>query len=124
MRRPKILAAAALALGLHTAHAQSFRDWTNADLALLGVGSALHIVDWGQTRSIAQHPDQYRELNPLLPSHPSMAQVNAYMLGTLILWPIVADLVPEYRRGILGIWIASRALAVGHNYQIGLRMSW
>lgn len=120
----KIMVAGLVALGLNTATAQPLQDWTTTDKALLGVGTALHIVDWGQTRYVVKHPGQYRETNFMLPDHPSMGQVNAYMLGTLLLFPALAEYFPEYRTEILGLWVASRALVVGRNYQIGIRMSW
>lgn len=121
----KFLTALALTLGLHTsAQAQFFRDWETKDQALLAAGTTLHLVDWGQTRYVVKHPGEYRELNPLLNNNPSMGQVNAYMLGTLILFPVLAEYFPEYRTGVLSLWVASRAAVVGRNYHIGVRMSW
>ena len=38
--------------------------------------SALHLIDWAQTRQIAAQPDKWLELNPLLGQHPSRAKVN------------------------------------------------
>lgn len=120
----KLLASLALALGLGAAQAQPLADWSNTDRALLAAGATLHIIDWGQTRYIVKNPGEYKEYNPWLGDHPSMGTVNAYMLGTLFLFPALAEYFPEYRTWILGFWVASRAAVVGNNYSIGIRMSW
>lgn len=124
MRFKKPLAALTVALGLGTAQAQPLADWSNTDRALLVTGSLLHAIDWGQTRYIVKHPNEYRETNPLLGDYPSMGTVNLYMLATGLLIPTTAELLPEYRTLILGFWVASRAAVVGRNYSIGIRMSW
>jgi hypothetical protein len=46
------------------------QDWTKTDTVLEAVYAGLTIVDWGQTRDIAKHPQQYSEMNPLLGKHP------------------------------------------------------
>lgn len=46
--------------------------------------NASTLVDWGQTRTIAHHPDQYHEaFNPVLGDHPSRRNVDAWFLGSL-----------------------------------------
>lgn len=121
----KWLLAMALMLGLsQSAQAQFFRDWDSRDQALLAIGTTLHMIDWGQTRYIAKNPSEYREMNPLMGDHPSMGTVNSYMLVTALLFPLAAEMFPEYRTYILAFWVGSRALVVGNNYAIGIRMSW
>ena len=43
------------------------------------------IADWGQTRYIANHPEQYHEaFNPILGNHPSTGRVDAWFVGALV----------------------------------------
>lgn len=119
------LAALLLVIGFQqSAQAQFFKDWSTTDQALLATGATLHLIDWGQTRYVVKNPDQYKELNPMLGENPTMGTVNGYMLATALLFPLAAEYFPEYRTWILGFWVASRAVVVGHNYHIGIRMSW
>ena len=46
--------------------------------------NAAIVMDWGQTRYIAQHPQRYEEIeNPFLGRHPSAGRVNVWFLGSL-----------------------------------------
>ena len=114
------------AVGLmgQSVQAQPSVDWSASDQALLVVGSVLHVMDWGQTRYIVKNSDRYRELNPILGEYPTMGEVNAYMLATAVLIPVLAHYLPEYRSIILGLWVATQATVVGRNYSLGVRISW
>ena len=51
-----------LALLLFSYSVTTFADeWTSADSYRETTFQVLNIIDWGQTRYIAQHPDQFRE---------------------------------------------------------------
>lgn len=115
-----------LAVGLmgQSVQAQPSVEWSASDQALLAAGTVLHLVDWGQTRYIVKNPDRYWERNIILGKYPTMGEVNAYMLATALLIPVLAHYFPEYRSIILGLWVATQATVVGHNHSIGVRISW
>lgn len=119
----KFIGAVLLAAGLN-ANAQGLSDWSTLDKTLLAASTAAHIVDWGQTRTIAMNPDRWIERNPLLGDHPSVGSVNTYFISRLILIPVLAHYLPEYRTAILSLWLAIGVGYSGHNHNIGLRMTW
>ena len=85
---------------------------------------AIHIVDWGQTLSIADNPDEYKEYNPLIGKHPSRGRVNIVMLAGAVVHPLVTYAIPsEYRAYWLGGTIAASGLCVISNNSIGLKMN-
>jgi hypothetical protein len=84
---------------------------------------ALTVADWGQTRMIARNPQTYRELNPILGSHPSVGKVDAYMIGYLLTQYAIAECVPEpWKTLLLSQVIMVQAKAVGNNKSIGLQI--
>ena len=119
----KIIGSVLLAVGLN-ANAQSFGDWSTLDKTLLVTSTAANIVDWGQTRSIAYNPHRWSERNPLLGDHPSVGEVNNYFIARLILVPLIAHYLPEYRTAILSLWLAVGLGYSAHNHSIGIRMTW
>ncbi len=115
-------AAAVLLLALAgPAHAG---DWESADSILLGASIGLKVVDWGQTRNIAQRPREFRETNRFLGEHPSTAEVDRYFALSIAGTAGLAYVLPQqYRRFFLGVEIISSGHAVFRNHQIGLRVS-
>ena len=94
---------------------------------------AIHIVDWGQTLDIADNPDRYHEINPIIGRHPSRGRVNMYMGASALLHPLVTYMLPEEAE-ILGfefnprwVWlggtIATSGACVINNQSIGLKMA-
>ena len=119
----KTVAAVAFATAVPVS-AQTVYDWSTLDKTLLVASTAANIVDWGQTRTIAYNPDQWRELNPFLGDHPSVGAVNTYFISRLILVPVLAHYFPEYRTIILSLWLATGVGFSSHNHSIGIRMTW
>ena len=70
-------------------------DWSEADTAREVVYLGFHIVDWGQTLDIADHPDRWHENNPFLGSHPSRGEVNRWFIIGGLLHPVVSYLLPR-----------------------------
>jgi len=98
-----------------------FTDWTKADVYRQATWTALHGADWLQTRQIAQHPDQYRETNPILGSHPSLASVDLYMGAWMVIHPLISDVLPpEYRKYWQYISIGVTGGCVLNNLSIGI----
>lgn len=97
--------------------------WSTGDTIREVTYGTLHVVDWGQTRYIAKHPDKYEERNPLIGRHPSTGRVDIYMGSTLLLHPVISGyLKPEYRRWWQYITIGIEGGAVVNNASIGVKI--
>jgi hypothetical protein len=98
-------------------------DWTRQQVALELSYQVLHFVDWQQTRYIARHPDEYREINPILGDHPDTEWVDAYFLATGIGHFLVSHALPDrYREYWQYVTVGIVGAVVGWNYSIGIRM--
>lgn len=101
----------------------AFAQWTNEERAWLAASSAALAADWAQTRYIAQHPQQFHELNPVLGLHPSVGRVNNYFLGALVGNYLVADYLSGQRRNwLVGVTVLE-GVVVARNMGLGVRMS-
>ena len=103
-----------------SANAQ-FSGWSPTDKALFATSTALLVADWGQTRYIARHPDRFRELNPLLPEHPSLGDVNRHFLVSTAVMLAAAHYLPQYRKAMLQVWVAVGVIGTARNAHIGVR---
>lgn len=112
--------AAILCLLLIALPAQA-RDWTGSEKALGAAFLATRVVDWGQTRYIARNPDRFRELNPLLPEHPSLGDVNRHFLVSTAVMLAAAHYLPQYRKAMLQVWVAVGVIGTARNAHIGVR---
>jgi len=97
------------------------RDWTDSEKAWGAAFLATRVVDWGQTRYIARHPDRFRELNPLLPEHPSLGDVNRHFLVSTAVMLAAAHYLPQYRKAMLQVWVAAGVIGTARNAHIGVR---
>lgn len=102
-----------------SAHAADWRD-----AAFKGASTALLVIDWGQTREGAKHPDKYIESNPFLGSHPSLGKVNVYFATgiaiNLFAVPLLPHrLAPMFHSGVIMLELKT----VLGNRAIGVRMS-
>ena len=96
--------------------------WTKDQILLQGVATTLNVIDWGQTLDIAEKPNEYHEINPILGEHPSRAEVNRYMACSMTFRLLIAHMLPsKYRNYWLGASIMVSGYFVGRNYHIGLR---
>ena len=97
-------------------------DWTQEDTARQLAFTGLQLIDWGQTRDIAQNPNR-RELNPILGPNPSTTDVDVYFAATTLGHYVVSRaLPPEYRKVWQYVWIGAQAGNVVRNYQLGVRV--
>jgi hypothetical protein len=98
-----------------------FGDWTGEDSAREAVYLGFHVMDWGQTLDIADHPDRWHENNPLLGSHPSRGRVNRHFVLTALLHPVVSYLLPRpYREVWQYSTIGLQVVVVGNNARLGI----
>ncbi len=98
------------------------RVWDNTDKLLAATALIATTVDWAQTRYIARHPRQYRELNPILGQHPSTGKVDRYFALSIVAGSAIAIALPsKYRK----VWLGGITLVevgfVIHNHHIGIR---
>lgn len=114
--------AAILCLLLLTMPAHA-RDWTTEEKAWGAAVLATRLVDWGQTRYIARHPHEFREANPFLSDHPSIAEVNRHFIVGSALMFGAAHFLPQYRKQMLQVWFVIGVGANLHNAAIGVRIS-
>lgn len=95
------------------------------DKKLLVAYSVFHVIDWGQTRTIAMHPEHWHEVNPILGAHPSIGRVNAYFIATYAGNLLLARILPDKWRKLYltGATMIEFGFAA-HNASIGLHVSW
>lgn len=101
----------------------SAAQWDAVDRAMFGSFVVLETVDVAQTWKIHQHPDQYRENNPLYGSDPNMAAVigiKALVIGGV--YYVVRDASSVERKLLLGVLDALQLSVTAHNYSIGLKL--
>lgn len=99
-----------------------FDSWSTTDKSLFVAHTTLLVADWGQTRYISQHPDQYRENNPILGPHPTQRNVDLFFLTQLVGSYYLLDYAKNERTSILVGFTLVRASAVHRNASIGVRM--
>ncbi len=104
--------------------------WSKTDYALEGIWEVLHIIDWGQTRDIENHPGVY-ETNFWMGHHPSHQTVDLYMGGWAVLHPVITHWIPKkitiaddyeipLRSVFQGISIGATGGCVVKNFRLGL----
>ena len=98
-------------------------EWTRADTARQLVITGIHVIDWGQTRNIANNPDRFYELNPMLGKHPSLNEVDKYFVGLIAVHAGISFVLPEkLRRPWQYLSIGYYGMNIERNYKIGLRV--
>jgi len=104
--------------------AQAADKWTKAEIGLQTLSTSLQIIDWGQTLDIADKPDQYSEINPIVGEHPSRGRVNTYFAVSVLSNILIAHLLPStWRKVWLGSRIAVSGYLINKSYGIGLRIN-
>ena len=83
----------------------------------------LHLIDWGQTLDIADRPDQYRELNPILGSHPTRGEVNRYMAASAVSVLYLDEYVFKKNKIFRNVVMTIVGTVVVRNTTIGLRVN-
>jgi hypothetical protein len=97
--------------------------WTTADTYRQAGMLSLTMIDWAQTRKIAQNPDKYYENNPVLGKHPSTERVDMYFPICMAAHTAVAMALPtKYRKWWQYVFIGVEAGMVANNLSIGLGM--
>ena len=99
-------------------------QWNWQDSVLEGVFAAEVAVDLGQTLYQSEHPNQYEEMNPLLPRHPSKDQVwGACIIGAGLHAVVSMALPKKYRTWWQSLTIMLEAGNIIRNKSIGIGMA-
>lgn len=107
--------------------------WTKQDVILEVIWGVIHLVDTGTTLRIANDPQHYEELNPVMGKHPNREAVWLYMGLGAIAHPIVTYFLPRRvelwgyeipaRTVFQGLTIGLSGALVVNNLRIGLTLS-
>ena len=102
--------------------AQALADeWTPEQRYMGAALAAITVVDWAQTRYIADSRGRFYETNPLIGKYPSMRRVDTYFAASLLLGALVLDSLPtEYRDTALKAGLVLEVLVVSNNARIGV----
>ena len=96
-------------------------DWTEDQKRMGAALAAVSVVDWAQTRYIADSHGRFYETNPLIGKYPSMRRVDTYFATSMLLGALVLDALPtEYRDTALKAGLVLEVLVVSNNARIGV----
>ena len=101
-------------------------EWTTGDTYRELAFQTLNIIDWGQTRYVAEHPDQFyeKESQQFIGKHPTTGRVDAYMAQSAVLHFIVAYYLPSsWRVPFQYITIGGKLNNTIGNASIGVKVS-
>lgn len=97
--------------------------WTLEDTLYQAQYVLLHVIDWGQTRYVAES-DEFYEMNPILGSNPKKDVVDLYFSITLIGHTAVSLMLPEkWRRKWQFFWIGLESFVTANNSAAGVAIS-
>lgn len=95
--------------------------WSEDQLRMGAALAAVTVVDWAQTRYIADNPDSFHETNPIMGRHPSIGRVDRYFATSILVGAVVLDALPsEYRDYALKAGLVLEVLVVSNNARIGV----
>ena len=101
-------------------------DWSFSDTNREAAFQVLNIIDWGQTRYISNHADEFyeQESAQFIGKHPTSGKVDAYMAESAVLHLIVSKLLPvgAWREAFQYITIGGKLNATIGNASIGIHM--
>ena len=101
-------------------------EWTTSDTYREVAFQTLNIIDWGQTRYIAQHPESFHEVESawMIGKHPDEKRVDIYMVESAVLHFIVAYYLPEsWRTPFQYLTVGGKLNATIGNASIGIKVS-
>lgn len=101
-------------------------NWTTNDSLRESAFQVLNVIDWGQTRYVAEHPSRYEETESAwaIGHHPTTGRVDAYMAQTAVLHFAISYLLPrDWRTALQYITIGSKLNATIGNASIGIKVS-
>lgn len=98
-----------------------FGQWTDEQKTLAALSMAALAVDYGQTKYISAPNSGFHEMNPMLPEHPTMKQVNRhFVLVPLVTYLVLDNISSEHRTTALRVLTIMQVGVVAHNVSIGI----
>lgn len=117
--KPIVLLLIVAALYSCNSHAD---DWTMGDTVRQSILLGVTFIDYKQTTNIAEHPEKWHEISPILGSHPSRDKVNLYFLATAALQFGTAYILPVKIRELYQYgYIGYEAGFVDNNFRLGIQ---
>jgi hypothetical protein len=102
-----------------------FPAWTTSEKALLAAATVAMVIDWRQSRVIAENPGQYHERNPFLGRHPSRGTVDIYFAAALLGNALIAHALPRnWRKAWLIGMTAMEVGVIANNLAVGIGVQW
>lgn len=106
-------------------------QWDSTTKAAEAAYQAANIIDMGQTRYVAQHPESYREIDSawILGSHPEPGDVIIFGIVSAVGHAFITDKLVQYGapKLVLRAWqaltLGDKVAAVAQNYSIGIKVS-
>lgn len=105
---------------------ESADAWTTADTYREATFLTLLIIDYGQTSTVAKHPELYQEdvSRWAIGKHPDQETVNTYFSIIALVHPLIAYYLPaDYRKWFQYVTIGEKIPAVIGNASIGVKVS-
>jgi hypothetical protein len=100
-------------------------SWDTQDTYYQGAVIGALLTDMAQTLYIADNPDRYYEMNPLLGEHPSKEKVVGYFVGAIILHTALSLALNEReRRWFQGCTLFIETGVVLRNVSLGIGFSY
>ena len=105
-------------------------EWTRGDTYREVAFQTLNVIDWGQTRYVAQNPDRFyeKESQQFIGQHPTTGRVDVYMAETAVMHYAISKALVHYGYRTAAdvfqyVTIGSKLNAVVGNISIGIKMS-
>jgi hypothetical protein len=114
------------ALLLLSSSAFAADPWSSSDTYRESTFQILNVIDWGQTRYIAQHPESFHEVESawIIGKYPDEKRVDIYMAESAVLHFIVAYCLPQsWRVPFQYITIGMKLNNTIGNASIGIKVS-
>ncbi len=111
---------------------QAFADeWRDSDTYREIAFQTLNVIDWGQTRYTAKHPERFKENGAgaggsawLIGEHPSTTDVDRLMVMSAILHPVISYYLPHgWREAFQYVSIGMKLDATIGNASVGVKVS-
>ena len=105
----------------------AFADpWSSSDTYRETTFQVLNVIDWGQTRYIAQNPNKYYEhdYSGLIGSNPTTGRIDAFMVESAAIHLAVSYLLPnDWRIAFQYITIVEKLNTTDNNAKLGIKIS-
>jgi len=95
--------------------------YTKEQVDMYRLVQTITVIDWAQTIHIASESDNYSELNPLLDKHPSVQDVNRFVIKRMIVQHLMFALAPPSdKRNIMLEFAIIGGLCILRNQYLGV----